>query len=268
MALIVELISKIKGNKIYREISEAPTYIKGKIKESLSKFVNRFFDGFIVISDGIRHYFSEREDHSFFYLPILVDLSRFEVLTPKSQDNYFFYCSGGNLERDGFLDSVKAFIEFHKKHSEYYLYVATRINVKNSYDCEVKKYIDENSTYIKYLGELPTTEIPQWLKGAAGLLLTPHKEYVTRGFPTKLGEYLASRNPVICTAISDIKEVLDEECCIMVPPGNQKKICEAMCTIAENPELGIQIGNCGYQFAKKNFTIDTYCRDLMCFLGL
>ena len=63
---------------------------------------------------------------------------------------------------------------------------------------------------IVFTGIVSAADIPQILKNAAVLALDrPDSLQAQCGFPTKLGEYLLTENPVIVTKVGDIPLFLE-----------------------------------------------------------
>lgn len=266
LARQLKLFSYPGRYRLYREISESPEYITNSFKRWFVSQQYRMFDGMIVITQAIRNYFYFLPDNLFFHLPMTVSLERF-----KGGDNtvgdYFFYCSGGNSERDGLLDIIKGFIAFSKEDKSYKLKLATTFNDNNKYDVEVKGLI-KSCPAIEYLGRISSDAIPEYMEKAVALLITPHKDYATRGFPTKLGEYMASKRPVICSSITTLKSEIDENAVFFVRPNSPNDIKDALMQLAKNSDLADTIGKNGRLFVESHFYISPYLDGLSSFLGL
>ena len=266
--LIIKFFSLFLGFKLYRETSETPENISNKYKRYIHKKIACIYDGIILISQGMRDYYSFIKDNNKFYvLPVLANPNNFNIGDTKKK-KYFFYCSGANLERDGFLDSLKAFIDFSKINKDYKLIVATSLNLSDEYHRKAKKMMEENENIVDYIGRIPSTDIPKFLIEATALLVTPHHNYVTRGFPTKLSEYMLSGTPVICTSIDDLKSELNDNIVYMVKPSRPEEIKKAMLDIVTNPLKAKKIGLNARLYALNNFTMRRYQLDLLKFLKL
>lgn len=269
LALILKIILLLNKVRFYREISETPENIKNEIKKAIVSRLNIIFDGFIVISIGIREYLSFiKDDGKFFILPVLVQIERFSGYENVRKERYFCYCSGANLERDGFLDIINGFLKFRESNNNYELQVATSFNLNDSYHKAAYDIMMVNSTSIKYLGVLPTTEIPNKLMKASVLLLTPHRNYLTRGFPTKLGEYLASGTPVICSSINDLVEQLNVDSVKLVHPNAPQEICDALHELVNDRSIAKAIGDKGRKMVVEKYTMDSYILPLLSFLNI
>ena len=268
LELIVNIISYFKHFNLFREISETQEYISKPLLRSILTKSMKIYDGIIIISNGMRDYYSFiKDDSKFFLLPILVNIDSF-VTANAVVDKYFFYCSGANLERDGFLDGLNAFLKFNKSNPEYKLYVASKINFSDPYHREAYDLMTKNSNCVIYLGQLPSSSLPQLLMSATALLITPHAKYITRGFPTKLGEYLASARPVICTSIDDLHDNLDINVVYMIEPNSPDLICSAMQSIVDDPNHANEVGHLGREYAKRMYNPQSYTDSLISFLKL
>lgn len=265
---IIHTVSIIKARPLYRDITELVGYNYSKSPsdiEQMKKDISHY-DGLITISRGIYNYFDNIPDKRKFLLPVLVDISRFKG--HKDNMRYFFCCSGANLERDGLLDSLNGFLQFNKANKGYTLKIATSLNLNDPYHIKCKKIIDSNSDVIHYLGELPPYKIPDIMEQATALMLTPHSNYQTMGFPTKLGEYLASGTPTICSSTEDLLSVISSETTYIVPPNSPDMIAQALCSIVNNPTEANRIGSNGKQLMLDKYTINVYLKKLIVFLHI
>lgn len=266
--VIVKLLFFRKATKIYREISEAPLYIKNKTYRFFINQTFRLYDGIISMTYGIKDYFSFISKGNFFILPMSVDISRFDI-SKRKDGKYFFYCGGGDLQRDGLLDIVKAFIAFSKLNDDYELRIACPINKNNEYNKKVFSLIENNpNVKIRLLGSVDSNKIPELMFSATAEIMTPHQDFKTKGFPTKLGEYLASAKPVICSSVSEIPLFLNSSNSFLVPPNSPQKICEAMLSIVNDKKNADVIGLRGRKTAEEYFVVNKYIDGLISFLKI
>lgn len=264
---IVQLACKIKRTNLFIDKTELVGYNYSRKTSDILKFKKdmKSLTGIVVISQGLYDYFDNLDSSKKFLLPVLVDLSRFKQQT---KEKYFFCCSGANLERDGLLDCLNGFLIFSKKNKDYVFKIATNLNLEDPYHRRCKDIMDQHPDLIKYLGNLPSYEIPNLLCKSTALMLTPHKNYETKGFPTKLGEYLASGTPVICSSIDDLMAVLPSDTAYIVPPNMPEKIACALQSIVENNQLAETIAKKGRQLMSENYTIHAYKHKLIHFFKL
>ena len=265
---IIYSIALIRKSFIFRDVTELVGDKYSRSEKELFRMKKQMgrFSGLIVISKGIYDYFDNLEPSKKYLLPVLVDLNNFIVSEHK--DKYFFYCSGANLERDGLFDTLNGFLLFNKKNPGFVLEIATSLNLKDAYHAKCKLIMDNHSDCIHYLGALPSYDIPRKLAKATALFVTPHKNYETKGFPTKLGEFLASGTPTICSSIDDLMEVLDNNTAYLVKPNSPYEIATALEKIVNNPDEAKQVGLSGRKLMIDKYTINAYKNELVDFLNL
>ena len=269
-AVLIKMISYLKSARYYREMSEFPRYTN-ILKQQVARYTNKIFDGVIVISNelenSIKPYMSKNA--SIFCLPVLVQMSRFTKYGSIARKNVAFYCSGGNIERDGLLDTLNGFLLYRKgTETDIKLEIATPINLNDQYHRDAMAIISANPDAFTYLGALPTTSIPQKLIEASVLLLTPHQNYQSKGFPTKLGEYLASGTPIICSAIDDLYEQIPSTIVRFVAPNSPEDISEALKQILNNKDKSEELGKSGRQWVENNYTMVNYTSSMIDFLQI
>lgn len=264
ISLFVKIICLIKKQKMYIDITETSEN-KGYFKKKFFDLRAKIFDGIIVISKEMKEYFSFVNKDRLFYLPICLDAERFGCIAC-SKEKYFAYCSGGNLKRDGLIDGIKGFLMFAEEYPSYKLKIAAKINLKDSYSSEVFDLICKNKEKINYVGLLSSSDVVNFLTHATALLITPHTNYLTKGFPTKIGEYLSSYSPVICTSIQDLEENLEKDCVYMVTPNSPSEICSAMVSIVKDPNKAQVIAKNARTFVERNHSINLFEDELIKFL--
>ncbi|MEO7491038.1 MAG: glycosyltransferase, partial [Ferruginibacter sp.] len=85
----------------------------------------------------------------------------------------------------------------------------------------------------------------------------PDSKQAQGGFPTKLGEYLATGNPVCATSVGEIPDYLvDAESIYFAEPGSINSFTIAMERALSNTEEARSIGMKGREVAEKHFNKD------------
>lgn len=272
LMIYVWLCSKVIGFKYFQEKSEYPPVIKRKTGFLHKKFylsIYKLFDGMILMTEELKNYFLSIGQKNVFHLPMSVDHDRFDLKKDKKiLKPYFAYCGGGNFDRDGLYEIIQAFIDFYKECLVYEFYLIGDNSNSSPYMNKIKDLVNTSNlgNVIKFLGKKPSGEIPGLLINAQCLILAPQKDFDSGGFPTKLGEYLATSVPVISTRVSEIPKYLDSQSAILTEPGNHQALVNAMRRIHfENAECR-KIGINGRKIARKYFSIETYASDLIKFL--
>ena len=97
--------------------------------------------------------------------------------------------------------------------------------------------------------------MPQILKNAVALALDrPDSLQAQCGFPTKLGEYLLTENPVVVTKVGDIPLFLkDGETALLAEERNPQDFSSKLIWILQHPEEATMIGKAGAQVAMREF---------------
>jgi glycosyltransferase involved in cell wall biosynthesis len=79
-------------------------------------------------------------------------------------------------------------------------------------------------------------------------------DFANAGFPFKLGEYLATGNPVISTKVSDVENYLTCNDAYLIDPDSSQQICSAFEEIVKHPEEARKIGLNGLIKCKEHFS--------------
>lgn len=87
------------------------------------------------------------------------------------------------------------------------------------------------------------------------VLINPRRKGVLAdsGFPTKIGEYFATKIPVISTKIGDLESYFENKKeLIFSEPNNPNSIADAISYVNNNTDLAKKIGENGYNWALNN----------------
>ncbi|HUQ67127.1 MAG TPA: glycosyltransferase [Flavitalea sp.] len=263
---------KLMNIPIIKECNEAPLFVR---QEKKSIGIDRFFlklktkmyGEIIVISDNLNKYYSEIFPKSNIYqIPILVDMERFSNLrNTRSDDNkeitYVGYM-GGN--KDGLGNLIEAMSIISQKANN------ARLNLVGSAPekdiLRLKSRIEALALrdVVHFLGSKTPDEIPLILANADLLVLArPNNNQAKAGFPTKLGEYLASAKPVVITRTGEIpKYLVDNRSAYLTEPDDVNGFAEKVLFALED-ENAEKIGAAGYEIANRNFNYKLYGKELI-----
>lgn len=108
---------------------------------------------------------------------------------------------------------------------------------------------------IHYLGFLPDGEYYGVVAGCdVACVVRVKSEFAERGFPFKLGEYLASGRPVVTSRVGDVTEYLqDRVSAVLVEPGSATGIAAALEFLLGNEARALDIGRAGREIAREHF---------------
>jgi glycosyltransferase involved in cell wall biosynthesis len=204
----------------------------------------------------------------YIHLPMTVDLSRFENVRKEQISKPYIAFAGSLLnEKEGIDILIRAFAETVSEYPD----IELRIAGDYQPDVDLQKDMIKNlgiTSKVFYAGTLSREQIPHFLCNAKVLAMArPDSHQAQGGFPTKLGEYLATGNPVCVTSVGEIPDYLqDNVSAWMAVPGDIASFTDALKRALSNDELAQQVGNAGYQVALTNFSKEIQAMRLKEFL--
>ena len=249
--------------KIVQEKSEFPFVLmkSGALQKIYaSYYVNttyRLFDGMIVMTPALIEYFSGkiRKKCKLFEMPMTVDSSRFDI--PKTESRYgryIAYCGDMAGNKDGVRNLIHAFNLAVEKVQGVNLLLIGGSSNEGDWRAIVSEVESTGNGRITLYGKASPDEIPQLLKNADALgLARPSSLQAAGGFPTKLGEYLSTGNPVIVTAVGNIPAYLNDSNSFIVPPDRDDLFAEAIVRCFEDYSRAQALGMEGKKLVAKVF---------------
>lgn len=234
--------------------------------ECVSQYLNstaNMYDIIMPITTYIKDMYIEHgRTKPIFLNPIIVDTAEFSYFSKEAnaKTTHFLYC--GNLLYTEEMEIL--FREFSIVRNEYsdsiLEVVGGGVNI-NSTKALLKKYkllcqnlkIDNSVTFT---GNLSHTEVlKHYGKADAFLLPRPFRDYSKAGFPTKLGEYLATGKPVIAFGTGDLPLYLDDGVsAYLVMDESIGKFAEKIIEVIQDNSSNA-VGNRGANTAEKEFSI-------------
>ena len=258
------IVCKLKGVKFIQEKSEFPFVLmkKGFISKLWANFYTgttyRLFDGLIVMTKPLMDYFTTkvRKDCKLIEVPMTVDLDRFSINKSDNTDygNYMAYCGNMAGNKDGVMNLIEAFDYAAKQLQDVNLVLIGGSSTPEDL-VRIKDFAkDKGDGRIIFYGKASREDIPNLLVNAKALALArPSSLQSTGGFPTKLGEYLATSNPVVVTAVGDIPRFLNVTNSFIVEPDNNKAFAERIVKVFSSYTAAQEIGKKGREVAEQNF---------------
>lgn len=216
-------------------------------------------DGLFVISTPLKDYFisegvSESKIH---IINMTVDPRRFISLKKQWVDNkYVAYCGTASNNKDGVDELIKAFAIIAHQYDDIKLMIIgkTPSKVDESGNLALIERLGIKGKVI-FTGIVESKRMPQLLKNAEVLALArPDSLQAKCGFPTKLGEYLLTGNPVVVTKVGDIpKFLVHEESALLANQRDPKDFAKKIKWVLDNPVLAKKIGENGAKLALREF---------------
>lgn len=264
-----------KWNVFYEE-TEVPMYTEEtdlihRLSNKLRMYTLKRAKGLIVISKALKEYYSENgiEDDKIMISNMTVDITRFEGLVKQSVPKYIAYCGGISNHKDGADVLIKAFAKVAQQINDLKLYIVGKFvqPEEEAYDKQLAVSLGIKDRVV-FTGAIPSSEIPQLLKNADCLVLArPESKQAKYGFPTKLGEYLLTGNPVVVTAVGEIPLYLkDRQDAYLPKPGDVDDIssCIYEALTSANAKL---VGLSGCKVAKENFNSEIETKKVLDFFS-
>lgn len=258
------LTCKLYGIKIIQEKSEFPFVLmkKGIIAKCYAWFYTsttyKLFDGIIVMTKPLMDYFATkvRKSCKMIEIPMTVDLDRFSIerCQESKYGDYIAYCGNMAGNKDGVMNLIEAFDIASKQLPNIKLLLIGGSSTPEDL-VRIKDFAKgKGDGRIIFYGKASRDDIPNLLVNAKALALArPSGLQSTGGFPTKLGEYLATSNPVVVTAVGDIPRFLNENNSFIVEPDNNESFANRIVKIFSDYPLAQKIGQRGREVAEQNF---------------
>jgi glycosyltransferase involved in cell wall biosynthesis len=274
----VYLWSRISKTVFVRENNEFPRKVLRRGHSRLNwfdrlffSFVNRFYDGLIYISSTLVDFNKPllRISMPVEVVPIIVDTNRF-VVPDTDRKPWITYC--GNLfgEKDGVTILIEAFSLIHQSFTDFKLVLIG--NTSNATEFGKLKHRTEElgiAEKVVFTGFVHRNEIPGLLQKSSLLVLArPDNIQAKGGFPTKLGEYLATGRPVLVTATSDIPRYICHGINgYLAQPGSANDFAEKMKTILSDYTAAEQVGLEGKKLTETHFNNSWQSRRIIHFIN-
>jgi len=259
---------------VFERYNKFNSFIRGSLKNHGYKI----YDGFIVMTKILIEYYSHlaKKSATFIHIPMTVDLNRFNeenIVSPNiPKDNYIAYCGNlGHHGKDGVDILIKAFKIAISKKNDFKLLLIGGTSPSQKHEIEKLKRLVKSLELEKdviFTGKINRNLIPSYLKYSKILVLArPTSKQAEGGFPTKLGEYLATGKPVIVTKVGEIPDYLkDGVNAFLAEPDSVKSFANKLTEVFENYTHAIKIGIEGRKTAIKFFDYRTQGKALHSFL--
>jgi glycosyltransferase involved in cell wall biosynthesis len=216
-------------------------------------YAPRHVDSVFLISEFlINHLKKIAPQKKYLKIPNLTDVERFNGIEIEHGQKYFLFCGAANYN-----EIVKFVINSFEKLSNTSTFLYLVINGSENDILQVKNYIDSSTSKnrIKFLSRLTDKELSSYYKSALALLipLRPTFQDMAR-FPHKIGEYLASGNPVISTNYGEVKNYfVDMENMLIADSYDVNLFADKMQLVLDNPAEALKIGIKGKSIATNTF---------------
>ena len=200
------------------------------------------------------------------HLPMTVDLARFAETAQKPAEldtSYISFVGVMNNIKDGVDILIAAFSKISDSFPNHKLYLIGPWQPDSiGHEKQIKSLNLQDRVF--WLGTYPREAIPGILKNSELLVLPrPNSKQAEGGFPTKLGEYLASSVPVCATRVGEIPDYLeDEKTVFFAEPDSIDSFSNAIKRALSNQQLAAQVGAQGRLVAEREFNAEIQSQKL------
>lgn len=194
------------------------------IKEKLSNYSLCFVKGLITCSESLKKFYSKYiNERSIYILPVVINIDQFlGDYEKKFNFDYIAYCGSLGNNKDGVPILIESFSCITYNFPDLKLVIIGNGSQKDLNN--LKLLVNNLNLFdrVVFTGAVNHQEIPSYLKHAKALALArPNNKQAEGGFPSKVGEYLASGVPSVITSVGEIPNyICDGEECILVSPDS------------------------------------------------
>ncbi len=270
VSILIPIIHFAKKNniKVLHERTEYPFVVGGNgfmMKLNLKIYLNfvlKRLDGIYVISEALNNYFNQilKNKVPIITINMIVDPSRFKVEVTEKINNikYIAYCGSLDDYKDGVDILVRAFgnaLTSQKINNDIKLMLIG--DITESYKRKLAEIMEKEhfKSNVIFTNRVERKKVPELLNGSLALALArPPSKQAEGGFPTKLGEYLATGKPVIITNVGEIGNFLrDGFNAFIAKPGDVNSFSEKLIEVFENYPKALEIGKKGEKLVYNEF---------------
>ena len=245
-----------RGEVPFYSTSKSPAYL---IQEYIGRREAKKATGMLAQTNSLRDYYSKYGVRHIEVINMFVDAERFKNIHVDKNTNYIAYCGTISKHKDGVDDLIKAFGIVHEMHPEFKLYLIGAFEALYGDEVYVRNLVAELnlSDAVVFTGRVKPNEIPGLLANASILALArPENPQTKYGFPTKLGEYLCTGNPIVLTPVGEIGMYMkDHVNCVYAQPDNHEDFANKLIWVIEHYEEAKIIGEAGRALIDSDFSI-------------
>jgi glycosyltransferase involved in cell wall biosynthesis len=245
--------------------------LKAKSVAITARNIRAFADGLIVISHYLHQKFDEISQGKLpiCLIPVSVDTRKVQPVADSFSKPVKILYAGSFGEKDGVENLITAFNQIARTHDNIEL-LMTGKGMPERLEL-INRIISESpfNKKIHYLGFLSDQDYYHTISSADILcVVRVQSDFADRGFPFKLGEFLATGRPVIASSIGDVNRYLTDGLnAILVEPGSVDSIAAGLQRLLTNPDNAIKIGGAGREVALEKFDTLIHRDNFLQFIG-
>lgn len=260
------LIGKIVGIKVYRVITDrytdkgiAPTWWKNPkvfFYQLQYKYFDRFLAGIVCLSSYLKENAVVNGVSNVCVIPHFIDIEAFSKeaseITPFQGETFRIGICGTLNKENGLFVLLNGFLLLKKDYPDIRLVLIGPISESDSIIS--REILKEVLDSVSFVGKVNGSLVPGLLSNC-DILVNPRISgtFAEAGFPTKLGEYFATKRPVVATAVGDLILYFESKKeLVLVIPDSAESLAEGISFLLQNKDLARQIGINGFDWARLN----------------
>jgi len=245
--------------KLVFDVNEDYSFFEDQVKiisrfkiwtiKQLDFFTYHWATAIIVVSTHLRNKYLKRNKKHILLIPVTAK-ENFNPNKSFFNDPLQVVYAGSFDIKDGVNDIIEGFNSFNNIYHNARLILTGKSDQQVIYQEKYKSYSN-----IIFKGHLSEDEFYDLLKNADVMCMCrTNSGFANAGFPFKLGEYLATGNPVISTKASDVENYLTKDDAYLIEFNSPQQICGALTEIVNNTEVARKIGLNGMKKYQKFFS--------------
>ncbi|WP_324721862.1 glycosyltransferase [Salinimicrobium sp. HB62] len=268
--------AKSIGTKSIFIFDEYPIPIRKYLKNNISylktlgyKFTLKNVDGYITMTQNLANFYCKLKPKPFFLVSSITDIDRFTKTPelPASKKKRITYMGNMELSKDNVDNIIRAFAFLASKRDDIELYLYGNPTPQD------KKYLINLSKTLRveskvFFGFAEFNKVPDLLANSQILVSSqPKTKRAEGGFPTKLGEYLATGVPVLLTNVGEIsKFVKHKEHVFFSNPEDPEDFANELQWILANYSFAKEVGSRGKEVVLKKYSHITAGKGILNFI--
>ena len=259
LTLFLLLLNR-KNKILLHEVTEYPFIRKNynkKFDQLYNNYVLKKIDKLFVINQSLKNYFSTYiKENKIQVINMFIDPTPYynDYLSPFNFE-YIAYCGRMNTDKDGVHLLIEAFDTVNRYFPDIKL-VLIGDTVKRPLHSAIQHSLTKcnNRKNIIFTGYINNAEMPSYLKNAKLLALCrPANMQAEGGFPTKLGEYLATGKPTVVTSVGEIPLFIKHKKNGFLSKPDAKAFAETIIEVLNNYNDALQIAEKGTLLVNDQF---------------
>ncbi len=234
---------------LFEDDVKAISRLKIRTTRSLDVLTSAWAKAITVVSTHLKKKYSSRTKQPVILIPVTARQNRNQDKNSFNNPLQVIYAGTFDL-KDGVETIIEGFMSFNREFREAKLILIGKSDLQKKY---LEKYT--NAENIVFMGYVPDSLFYELLQNADVLCMCrTNSGFSNAGFPFKLGEYLATGNPVISTRASDVCAYLTSEDAYLIDFDRPADFATILNNIVENPREARKIGLNGFKKYHKHFS--------------